>query len=106
MGKHLSAEAIEQILVELAAQRLIMRSLLAYVAITSKEPLAELMRHLREAAEKTSPAVVALPDLDPKLHEKASALAHERAAQFVRDLGPLTSARRNGKPHGPARGKT
>jgi len=89
MSQYLSEE-IERLLVEVTAQRLIMRSLLAYIALSSKQPLAQLLADLQEAAAKTSPDVVPLADVDRDIHEKASALAKRRAEQFVRDLGPLT----------------
>ena len=95
MSKYLSEDMMEQLFVEITAQRLIMRSLLAYIAISSRLPLTQLLADLDEAAKKTSPDVVPLPDLDRDIHEKASILARERAAQFLRDLGPLTLA---GKP--------
>ena len=90
MRKYLSDEMIERLLVEVTAQRLVMRSLLAYIALSSKQPLSKLLADFEEAAAKTSPDVVPLADVDRDIHQKASALAKQRAAQFVRDLGPLT----------------
>jgi hypothetical protein len=90
MPQYLSEEMIERLYVEVTAQRLIIRSLLAYIAVTSSRPLSQLITDLQDAAEKTSPDIVPLPDVERGIHEKASALAKERAAQFINDLGPLT----------------
>jgi hypothetical protein len=90
MSRYPSEEMIERLLVEVTAQRLVIRSLLAYLAVTSGRPLSQLLADLQEAADKTSPDVAPLPDVERHIHEKASALAQERATQFVRDLGPLT----------------
>jgi len=90
MPRYLSEEMIERLLIEVTAQRLVIRSLLAYIAISSNQPLSRLLADFREAAEKTSPDVVPLADVEREIHEKASALAQERAAQFIKDLGPLT----------------
>jgi len=90
MAKYASEEMVERLLVEVTAQRLVMRSLLAYIAMTSRQPLSQLIADFREAAEKTSPDIVPLADVDRDIHERASALAKKRAAQFIEDLGPLT----------------
>src|SRR3954466_1394666 len=90
MPKYLSDETIERLLVETTEQRLVMRSLLAYIVLSSKQPLPQLLADFADAAAKTSPDVVPLPDVERDIHEKASALAKQRAADFIRDLGPLT----------------
>jgi hypothetical protein len=58
---YLSEETIESLLVEVTAQRLVIRSLLAYIAVSSNQPLFQLLADFREAAEKTSPMSCHLP---------------------------------------------
>lgn len=91
MTRYLTEETVENLIIEVTAQRLVIRSLLAYIALTTKQPLAEMIADFQAAAEKTSPDVVPLPDVERELHEKASALAKLRAEQFIQDLGRLTA---------------
>ena len=91
MPQYLTEETVEKLLVEVTSQRLIIRSLLAYLALTSKQPLSMMIADFQDAAARTSPDVVPLADIHRDIHEKASALAKTRAEQFLRDLGPLTS---------------
>lgn len=91
MGRYLTEETVENLIIEVTAQRLVMRSLLAYIALTTKQSLAEMIADFQIAAEKTSPDIVPLPDVERGVHEKASALAKARAEQFIQDLGRLTA---------------
>ena len=90
MPQYLTEETVEKLVIETTAQRLVIRSLLAYIALTTDQPLTQMIADFQVAAERTSPDVVPLADVDREIHEKASALAKSRAEQFLQDLGRLT----------------
>jgi len=83
------AEAIEELRVELAAQRLITRSIIAHLMIASDEPIAAALEAFEEAIMKMSPDQVAVADLDPAVHSKAFELAGRRAREMQGDIGAL-----------------
>jgi hypothetical protein len=88
------AETISELQVEVAALRLIVRSMLAHMLISADRPIPVMLRSFEEAAAKMSPDEVCVPDLDPELHRKAYALANKRAQALLRDVGALIVPRR------------
>jgi hypothetical protein len=93
MPQH-EADPVEELRVEIVALRLIVRSMLAQMLITTDKPIPLALRTLEEAAAKMSPDEVRISDLDPVLHRKAYALANKRANAFLRDVGALIAPRR------------
>ena len=78
---------IEQLLIEVTAQRLITRALIGHLMTHSRRPITALIASFEEAMEKTAPDLFPLPDVDTELQAKASALAKARAAAMLANLG-------------------
>lgn len=87
---------LHELAVEVAALRLMLRSVVAQMLILSPAPIIDTLKAFEEAAAKMSPDEVPVADLDPELHRKAAELAQERARQFVRDIGKLVARKRDG----------
>lgn len=85
-----------ELAVEVAALRLIVRSIVAEMMILSPTPISETLKAFEEATAKMSPDEIPIADLDPELHRRAAELAQKRAGEFVRDIGKMV-ARRRGK---------
>jgi sarcosine oxidase gamma subunit len=86
---------LDELAVEVAALRLIVRSVVAQMLMLSPARMTDTLRAFEEAAAKMSPDEVPVADLDPELHKRAAALAQERARQFVRDIGKLVARKRD-----------
>ena len=87
---------LDELAVEVAALRLIVRSVVAQMLMLSPARMSDTLRAFEEAATKMSPDEVPVADLDPEVHKRAAALAQERARQFVRDIGKLVARKRDG----------
>ena len=90
------SEQEHELAIEVAALRLIVRSVVAQMMILSPTPISETLKAFEEATAKMSPDEIPIADLDPELHRRAAELARKRAGEFVRDIGKLV-ARRRGK---------
>ena len=88
---------LDELAVEVAALRLIVRSVVAQMLMLSPARMTDTLRAFEEAAAKMSPDEVPVADLDPELHKRAAALAQERARQFVRDIGSLSPGSESGQ---------
>jgi hypothetical protein len=86
-----NTDLIEDLRIELAAQRLIVRSIIAHLLANSDKPMPLALRDLEEATVKMAPDVAPLADLDPVLHAKGYELARRRATALLSDLGPLVA---------------
>ena len=95
MDRARQAELIEHLLVEVTMQRLVTRAIIGHMLANSRKPIAQIVADLEEAVEKTSPDVVPLPDVDPQLQEKASALARARMAALLDNIGALVARPRS-----------
>jgi len=87
---------LDELAVEVAALRLIMRSVVAQMLMLSSAPMTETMKAFEDAVAKMSPDEVPVADLDPNLHKHAAQLAQQRARQFVHDIGKLVARKRHG----------
>ncbi|HKS62867.1 MAG TPA: hypothetical protein VJT13_14285 [Xanthobacteraceae bacterium] len=79
----------EDLAIEVAALRLIVRSIVAQMLLLSSAPLTKTLKAFEEAVAKMSPDEVPIADLDPEVHRQAAELAKKRAQQFVRDIGRM-----------------
>lgn len=78
--------ALHELRVEIAAQRLVTRSLIAFLILQHKAPLGEMVGALAEATDRmTSP----IADLDPQIQREACVLVERRMDGMISDLGPL-----------------
>ena len=83
------AKQIERLFVEMTAQRLILRGIVAHLLLANDEPISATLKAFAEAVEKMSPEIVPIPDLDPALHRKAAFLARTRAQKLLENIGTL-----------------
>ena len=88
------SEQEHELAIEVAALRLIVRSVVAQMMVLSPAPISETLKAFEDAARKMSPDEIPIADLDPELHRRAAALARKRAGDFVRDIGRLVARRR------------
>jgi hypothetical protein len=88
------SEQEHDLAIEVAALRLIVRSVVAQMLVLSPAPMSETLKAFEDAARKMSPDEIPIADLDPELHRRAAALARKRAGDFVRDIGKLVARRR------------
>jgi len=87
-------ERIDALEVEVAAQRLIMRSMIAHILLHDRKNIPGFIGQFEDAIERMSREHLPMADLDPDLHERAYALASSRADDLIRDLKRLLFPRR------------
>ena len=87
-------ERIDALEVEVAAQRLIMRSMIAHILLQDRKNIAGFVGRFEDAIERMSRDHLPMADLDPELHERAYVLASSRADDLIRDLKRLLFPRR------------
>src|SRR5437868_4517702 len=84
-------ERIAQLETEVVAQRLITRALLGHMLANSRKPIGDVVRDLEEAAEKASPDLLPLPDVDLALQQAACQVAKKRMTAILGNLGALAA---------------
>jgi hypothetical protein len=100
MRKMTTDELLEQLLVEVTAQRLVTRAIIGHIVANSPKAIPALIADFEEQMAKTSPDLLRLPDVDSDLQEKASLLAKARAAALLSNLSALVAPPRARKvPH-------
>jgi hypothetical protein len=85
------ADVIEQLIIEVTAQRLITRAIIAHMMAHAEKSMAQVMEDLEEAVRKTAPDLLPLPGVEPELQAKASAVIKARAAAMVDGIGALVA---------------
>lgn len=83
---------LDELRLEIVAQRLIMRSLVAAMVLRGDPPLREIAAAFERAEIGMSPDLVPIDDLDPVLHQRAAVLATKRSQQLLAQLGSLVLA--------------
>jgi hypothetical protein len=82
---------VQQLLVEMTAQRLITRALIGHLVTHSRRSISGLIESFEEALAKTEPDFFPLPGVDTELQAQASALARTRAEALLANLGAIVA---------------
>jgi hypothetical protein len=88
-----TSQDIEELRVEIAALRLTLRAVTAFVLMGSDRPMMSTLSDVREVVAKMSPEYP-ISDLDLDLHKKAYAVAARRAQELLQNIGSLVAPRR------------
>ena len=90
-----SAEAIDKLRIELLAQRLITRSIIAHLFSESRVPIKEALQSFEDAMLRMSPDVAPLLDEPVEVQREAADLARKRGLEILNHIGPLIAPPRN-----------
>jgi hypothetical protein len=89
-----ATKRLDHLRIELVAQRLTVRSIIGHQLSNSDKPLTLALRDFHEAAEKMSPDVMPLSDIDLALNRKGYELARRRAKALMKNFGALVALSR------------
>lgn len=76
----------DQTTLELAANRLLLRAIVAHLILSDSERAESTIRSLNSAINAVASGVIKVPDMDPTVQSKASDLARQRARAFLSDF--------------------
>jgi hypothetical protein len=82
-------QQIDELWLEVVAQRLITRGIITHMVTYSDRPIKEVFGAFQEACRRLPPEAASIPDLDPDLHRKAAELALARANDLMAEFGRL-----------------
>jgi hypothetical protein len=85
--------SFEEMRIELVAQRLVIRAMLAYLACADKKSAGQTLAQIAASLEGTGPYAVIVEDLDDDLRAAATERARDRMAGFTTDIQKLPIAR-------------
>jgi hypothetical protein len=87
------AARVDNLTLELVAQRLVTRSVILYLLIEGKHSVKEIVEQMEEASDRTSVGVLPLEGIDPEVQRKASELARERGRDLVKSFGKVLATK-------------
>ena len=88
-----SLSTFDDLQIEVATHRLVIRAILVYLACTARGTAEQTMAEISGMLEGTGPYALIAEDLDDQLRTLATARARERVAQFISVLHKLPIAR-------------
>jgi hypothetical protein len=88
-----SLGSFEDMRIEVAAHRLVIRAILTYMACTDKHSAGQTLSTICGMLEGVGPYAVIAEDLDQELRHAAMTRAHQRMANFAADIQKLSIAR-------------
>jgi metal-sulfur cluster biosynthetic enzyme len=86
-------EPLEELDIEVAAHRLVIRAILTYIACATGKSTADSVVQIVGMLEGTGPYAVPVKDMDPALLAKAIKRARRRFRDFAIDIQKLPIAR-------------
>jgi len=89
----LALNSFDDLRVEVAAHRLVIRAMLTYMACTNENAAGQTLTQICGMLEGTGPYPVVAEDLDDELRKAAIARARNRMARFTADIQNLPIAR-------------
>jgi hypothetical protein len=92
MGK-LALSTFDDMRVEVAAHRLIIRAMLTYLACSNNNSAGDVLTEISGMLEGTGPYAVIADDLDDELRRAAIERARDRMAAFITNIQRLQIAR-------------
>lgn len=88
-----SLSTFDDMRIEVATHRLVIRAVLTYLACTARDTAEQTVAEISGMLEGTGPYALVADNLDDQLQALAIARARERVAQFMSDLHKLPIAR-------------
>ncbi len=85
-------DSFEEMRVELAALRLIIRAILTFLACRDENAASETLAQISGMLEGNGPYAVIADDLDSDLRQEATELARVRTANFIANISKLPIA--------------
>ena len=83
---HNLGRPMNQINIELAANRLLVRAIVAHLILANSARAERTIRSLVGAVDAMARGAIKVPDMDPELKERAIGLVRERARAFLSEF--------------------
>lgn len=77
---------MNQIGIELAANRLLVRAIVAHLVLSDSERAERTIRSLTSAVEAMASGAIKVPDMDPAVKARAIELVRQRARAFLSEF--------------------
>ena len=83
--------SFDQMAIEIAANRLLLRAVVAHLVLTDSDRAERTIRSLTSAVEAMASGAIRVPDMDPAAKAQAIELVRQRARAFLSEFS-LASA--------------